>query len=265
MLFKQKINPRVVIPYISNIRNRLSFIVLLAAFFLVFGPKPSFNIGGKFIFSTGSFYSTSSFRGLALKWSKSARASRENISKSSDFLKKIYSDKSANNPFFIVDNFLKQYPNPELAKANLDYKLIKTILSNHMQDFNLSKEAFDVLMKLIENQPLKFNELPLSEERKANFQNMLGVTKRGVNSKAGVYVFINKITEEGYVGSSVALASRIKDDYLRKGKVLGKRPIELAIKKYGLSNFKLEVYVLSQELLNKIYPELHTLLTSEGR
>ena len=92
---------------------------------------------------------------------------------------------------------------------------------------------------------------------------MLGVTKRGVNSKAGVYIFINKITGEGYVGSSGALASRIQDDYLRKGKVLGKRPIELAIKKYGLSNFKLEVYVLSQELLNKIYPELHTLLTSK--
>jgi hypothetical protein len=119
-------------------------------------------------------------------------------------------------------------------------------------------------MKLIENQPLKFNELPLSKEEKANFQNMLGVTKRGVNSKAGVYIFTNKITGEGYVGSSVALASRINDDYLRKGKVLGKRPIELAIKKYGLSNFKLEVYILSQELLNKIYPELHTLLSSEG-
>jgi len=118
-------------------------------------------------------------------------------------------------------------------------------------------------MKLIEGQPLKFNELPLSEEGKANFQNVLGVTKRGVNSKAGVYIFINKITGESYVGSSGALASRIKDDYLRKGKVLGKRPIELAISKYGLSNFKLEVYVLSQELLNQIYPEFHTLLTGE--
>lgn len=29
---------------------------------------------------------------------------------------------------------------------------------------------------------------------------MLGVTKRGVNSKAGVYLFTNKITGEGYVG-----------------------------------------------------------------
>lgn len=185
MLFKQKITPRVVIPYISKTRNRFSLIVpALAAFSLVFKPKSYFNIGGKFIFSIGAFYSTS----------------RKNISKSSDFFKKVY--KSANNPFFIVNNFLKQYPNPELAKANLDYKLINTILSNHINDFKLSKEAFFLLMKLTRDHPLKFHELPLSKEGKANFQNMLGVTKRGVNSKAGVYIFINKITGEGYVGSS---------------------------------------------------------------
>lgn len=250
MLFKQKIIPRVIIPYISNTRNRLSFSVSWSGTFtnpFVLKPKSYFNISDKFIFYTGSFYSTG----------------RNNISKSSDFFQKVYSDKSANNPFFIVDNFIKQYPNPELAKANLDYKLINTILSNHIQDFNLSKEAFDLLIKLIENKPIKFNELPLSKEGKANLQNILGVTKRGVNSKAGVYIFINKITGEGYVGSSVALASRINDDYLRKGKFLSKRPIELAIKKYGLSNFKLEVYILSQELLNKIYPEQDSLLTSE--
>lgn len=248
MLFKQKIGPRVVIPSISNTWNRFSLIVpASAAFSLVSKPKPYLNIGGKFIFSIGSFYSTSRKK-----------------SKSPDFFQKVYSDKSANNSFFIVNNFLKQYPDPESAKANLNYKLINTILSYHIKDFKLSKEAFDLLMKLTEGQPLKFNELPLSKEGKVNLQNMLGVTKRGVNSKAGVYIFINKFTGESYVGSSGALASRINDDYLRKGKVYGKRPIELAINKYGLSSFKLEVYVLSQELLNKVYPEFHTLLTSEA-
>ena len=75
MLFKQKITPRVVISYISNTRNRFSLIVpVLTAFSLVFKPKPYFNIGGKFIFSTGLFYSTS----------------RKNISKSSDFFQKVY-------------------------------------------------------------------------------------------------------------------------------------------------------------------------------
>lgn len=182
--------------------------------------------------------------------------------KSDDFFQKVYSDKSANNPFFIVNNFFKQYPNPELA--NLDYKLINTILCNHVKDFKLSDKAFDLLMKLTRDQPLKFEELPLSKEGKVYFQNMLGVTKRGFNNKAGVYLFLNKITGESYVGSSVALASRINDDYLRKGKILGKRPIELAIKKYGLSNFKLEIYVLSPELLNQIYPELNSSLTLVG-
>ena len=114
-------------------------------------------------------------------------------------------------------------------------------------------------MKLIkQGQPIKFEELPLSKEGNVYFQNMLGVTKRGDNSKAGVYLFLNKITGESYVGSSGALASRIKDDYLRKGKFLGKRPIELAMKKYGINNFKLEVYVLSQELLNLTHLELNS-------
>jgi len=187
---------------------------------------------------------------------------------------KVYSDKSAKNPFeptgashkaalwkFIVDNFFKEFPKSDLAKANIDYKLINTILCNQ-KDFKLSEEEFDLLMKLTQDQPLKFEELPLSKEGNAYFKDMLGVTKRGHNSKAGVYLFINQITGESYIGSSLALASRIKDDYLRKGKILGKRPIELAIKKYGLSNFKLEVYVLSQELLINL--ELNSFLTPVG-
>lgn len=176
--------------------------------------------------------------------------------KSDSFFQRVY-DKSANNPLFIVNNFFKQYPNTNLAKANINYKLINTILGKQINDFKLSEKAFDILIKLTKYHPLKFDELPLSNEGKAYFQNMLGVTNREVNSKAGVYIFINKITGESYVGSSVALASRINDDYLRKGKKLGKRPIELAIKKYGLINFKLEIYVLSKELLSQIYPSLH--------
>ena len=66
--------------------------------------------------------------------------------------------------------------------------------------------------------PLIFDEL-LSKEGKNYLQNMLGVTKRGVNSKAGVYLFTNKLQENVIVGSSGALASRLNDDYLRKGKI----------------------------------------------
>ena len=38
--------------------------------------------------------------------------------KSDSFFQRVY-DKSANNPFFIVNNFCKQYPNTDLAKANI--------------------------------------------------------------------------------------------------------------------------------------------------
>ena len=48
-------------------------------------------------------------------------------------------------------------------------------------------------MKLTKDEPIKFDELPLSKEGKDYLQDMLGVTKRGVNSKPGVYLFINKI------------------------------------------------------------------------
>jgi hypothetical protein len=231
----------------------------LTAFSQVFKPKACLKAGGKYIFSS-SLRTPSAYGGLGI--GSLYTTSSKPKGKSDDFFQKVYSDKSANNPFFIVNNFFKQYPNPELA--NLDYKLINTILCNHVKDFKLSEKAFDLLMKLTKDHPLKFEELPLSKEGKVYFQNMLGVTKRGFNNKAGVYLFLNKITGESYVGSSVALASRINDDYLRKGKILGKRPIELAIKKYGLSNFKLEIYVLSPELLNQIYPELNSSLTLVG-
>jgi len=195
VLFKQEVTQGV--SYISYTRNTFRLLNRLAAFSQVFKLNPSFNTNlyphssgdyggarGKYNFYTGSLYSTSS----------KAKSETE------DFFQKVYSDKSANNPFFIVNNFFKQYPNPDLAKANLNYKLINKILSNHIKDFKLSEVAFDLLMKLTRDQPLKFDELPLSKEGKGYFQNMLGVTKRGVNSKPGVYLFTNKITGEGYVG-----------------------------------------------------------------
>lgn len=184
MLIKQEVTQRVVTPYIYTIRYT-GLNSPLAPFSLVFKPK-AHVIGGKYTSSHGSLYSTSN----------------KPNGKSSDFFQRVYSDKSANNPFFIVNNFFKQYHNPDLAKANIDYKLINTILCNHIKGFKLSTESFDILMKLTRSQPLKFDELPLSKEGKAYFQNMLGVTQRGVNSKPGVYLFINKITGESYVGSS---------------------------------------------------------------
>ena len=73
-------------------------------------------------------------------------------------------------------------------------------------------------MKLTLDQPLKFEELPLSKEGNAYFKDMLGVTKRGHNSKAGVYLFINKITRccgsaerESYIGECLCMFGFAKE------------------------------------------------------
>jgi len=115
VLYNQGVTKGVVTPYISYTRNTFSLINPLTAFSQVFKPKPYLIAGGNYISLTGSLYSTSS----------------KPKGKSYEFFQKVYSDKSANNPFFIVNNFFKLYPNKDLAKANLDYKLINTILCNH--------------------------------------------------------------------------------------------------------------------------------------
>lgn len=263
----QEVTEGGVITYNLGISNRFILRNRLTAFSGVFKRIPSFYTTtlprDKHSIYTRLFYSTRSKLSLARLEGSSVTSKPAVKGKSYDFFKKIYSDKSANNPFFIVKNFLEQYPCFELAKININYKLINTILGNFLKDFQLSEESFNFLIKLTKDQPIIFDELPLSKEGKNHLQSILGVTKRGVNSKPGVYIFINKITGERYVGSSIALASRLNDDYLRKGKNLGNRPIELAINRYGLANFKLQVFVLSQELLRNIYPKNDFSLTSE--
>jgi len=114
-----------------------------------------------------------------------------------------------------------------------------------------SEKAFNLLLSL--KDPIIFDKLPLDNIERAYFREVVGITKRGINSNAGVYIFTNKINGKRYVGSSLTLSSRLSDDYLRKGKILGQRAIELAIKKYGLSNFKLEIYIFSEELKDLVF------------
>ena len=71
--------------------------------------------------STRSFYSTSSNFLSDQRSSRNygaLRAKPAGKGKSDSFFQRVY-DKSANNPFFIVNNFCKQYPNTDLAKANI--------------------------------------------------------------------------------------------------------------------------------------------------
>lgn len=61
---------------------------------------------------------------------------------------------SKNNPFVIVNSFLKNYPDPALAKDNIDFNLINLILGNHISEFNLSFEEYETLVRI---EPVRFN------------------------------------------------------------------------------------------------------------
>lgn len=205
-----------------------------------------------------------------LKCNYSTKSRKNNL----DLLKKVESpeplmikgnfitDKVSKNSLNIVENFLKKYPSFELASANINYNLIFSIFKGHIKDFQLSEKVFNLLLSL--KDPIIFDKLPLDNIGRAYFREVIGITKRGINSCAGVYIFTNKINGKHYVGSSLTLSSRLSDDYLRKGirppKIYfwgpgggGGRAIELAIKKYGLSNFKLEIYIFSDKLKDQVF------------
>jgi hypothetical protein len=162
-----------------------------------------------------------------------------------------YSTKPSKNSLDLVKNFFKKYPSSELAEANINYDLINSIFRGHIKDYQFSEKAFNLLLSL--KDPIIFDKLPLDNIERVYFREVIGITKRGIDSNAGVYIFTNKTNGKRYVGSSLTLSSRLSDDYLRKGKILGARAIELAIKKYGLSNFKLEIYVFSEELKDLVF------------
>jgi len=52
---------------------------------------------------------------------------------------------SQNNPFIIVNSFFENFPDPALAKHNINVNLINLILGNHISNFNLSFEEFEEL------------------------------------------------------------------------------------------------------------------------
>lgn len=59
------------------------------------------------------------------------------------------------------------------------------------------------------------------------------------------------------MGSTIALPSRIRSYYIAKAEsgALGDRPLESAIKKYGLGQFQLKLYILTPDILALIFPE----------
>ena len=137
---------------------------------LVFKNRSHFNMVNTFLFtSTRSFYSTSSKPSLSDQRSSrnygALRAKPAGKGKSDSFFQRVY-DKSANNPLFIVNNFFKQYPNTKSAGADLDYKLINTILGNHTSW----------------HRPLQHRRTASSYEDASVIRKKIGVSLRGIKS-----------------------------------------------------------------------------------
>lgn len=164
MLFKQEVTQGVVTPY-KSLRFTFSLINPLAAFSRVFKPKLYFNPGSEareareareaslcrkyifYIYTGWSLYSTSC----------------KPKGKSSDLFLKVY-DKLSNNPCFVVNNLLQQYPNPDLA--NLDYKLIYPILCNQTSW----------------HRPLQHRRTASSYEGAGVIRKKIGVSVRGIKT-----------------------------------------------------------------------------------
>jgi len=77
------------------------------------------------------------------------------------------------------------------------------------------------------------------------FENVLENKKNiysELKNKSGVYIFINNITNELYVGSSINLSKRmVSYFYYTNSDKLSKSIIIRAMKKYGLENFSLGI------------------------
>lgn len=76
---------------------------------------------------------------------------------------------------------------------------------------------------------------------------VVGKELREGKGSAGVYLFTNKINGDRYIGSSINLASRLKNGYFGRLPIVGRRKIEVSIREHGLANFSLEVFIIPGE------------------
>jgi group I intron endonuclease len=143
-----------------------------------------------------------------------------------------------------VEKFLENYPNRELAKANININIIRNILGLHLPNFEITPEEFHLLKSI---KPIRF-ELPF---RTKKFPEIIGKPLRKGTGTMGVYLFTNKVNGYQYVGSSINLATRLKDGYFGNLLLLGgRRKIEAAILEHGLVNFYLDVFLIPAQTLS---------------
>jgi group I intron endonuclease len=182
---------------------------------------------------------------------KNSKRAYSTLVKKGQFWSKVNSHNISDqdNPFILVNSFLKKYPTQELARPNINLDLICSILTRHIPNFELSPKVFNLLKKI---SPVRL-ELPLQMSNLLT-EHVGNYVRNGEIGKGGVYVFTNKLNGFSYVGSSIYLANRLTTGYL--GPNLGNRVVDLAIKDVGLENFYLDLYIIPQELLDLALTEV---------
>lgn len=147
------------------------------------------------------------------------------------------------NPHYLVEKFFQTYPDPSLRGLNLDFDLIKRIMSLHNPDFSLSSQGLareEDNLKILRN----IKPIVLSYPFQSSVPTIVGKALRKGEGSAGVYLFTNKINGDRYIGSSINLASRLQNGYFGKLPIVGRRKIEVSIREHGLANFSLEVFMI---------------------
>lgn len=156
------------------------------------------------------------------------------------------------NPHYLVERFFQNYPDRELAKSSINLDLIKGIMNLHIPGFLLTLKDFNLLKSI--------KAISLNYPFEQSVHTQIGKALRNGEGTAGVYLFTNKINGDRYVGSSINLATRLKNGYFGKLPLVGQRKIEVSIREHGLANFNLDVFLIPSEARDCVEVDKKTLI-----
>lgn len=215
-------------------------LVVLLSFLLVFASLgistavthlsspvlPRFNLG----FNNNSFrYSLphmTRFSGVR-HYSSKAVSFSQNMSNLVREANEVDTGQHTTNPHIVVQRLIARGGPYTLEDLHSVQSLVNVPL--------MSKKDFDNFTSI----PGKEYSLPLSGSRSALFGPIRNVEDRTMK---GIYVFTNLITNEQRVGSSMVLTRRLYQHLSNHSQ--GSKILQSEIKKYGVENFKLTVYIL---------------------